>query len=158
MSQILDFYRGQIKHPKGLTLTDILYCSNDAWEHSHDFVQWLFPLPEPSAAVPDAPVATAEDFQVFRDDFGVRGSLRASVARYEQFLRECEGWKRPGDHNHLRITRVIRCMVLAGMPRGAEDFLCEVYHLLGPAVADIPARSLVFWKEALNEKPAWLKG
>lgn len=156
MSAILDFYRGA-KHPRGLTFEEALALPNTTWESCHDFVQWFFPLPEPSKMHPDAPTLSIEEFQAFHDDVILRANLRKAVARYERFLKEYWGWRRPQDHNHLRITRVIRCMVLAGMAHGAEDFYDSVHAILGNTADILPQATLAYWREALHPHPAWLK-
>jgi hypothetical protein len=52
MSRLLDFYRGVGADTEGRRLEDILAWPDDDLEEVHDFIQWLFPLPEPSRASP----------------------------------------------------------------------------------------------------------
>ena len=48
MSRLLDFYRGLKADTEGRSLKEILAWDEDDLEAVHDFIQWLFPLPEPS--------------------------------------------------------------------------------------------------------------
>lgn len=54
----LDFYLGTGTDHRGRTLWQIVQKS-DAWiEETHDYIQWLFPLSEPSQFNPHAPILT----------------------------------------------------------------------------------------------------
>jgi hypothetical protein len=146
MSQLIDFYRGEGTDAEGRRLDAILAWPDDDLEAVHDFIQWLFPLPEPSRFNPDAPLLTPEDVDAFRQDPILRANLRRSYGRFLSFLglTEAEGgevvegpnfarraadvWEYPG-HNWLRVTRVLRCLHLLGLDdearalyRRLEDF------------------------------------
>jgi hypothetical protein len=47
-SRLLAFYRGQAPDDAGRWLKDIWEWDDEQLETTHDFIQWLFPLPEPS--------------------------------------------------------------------------------------------------------------
>jgi hypothetical protein len=134
MSRLVDFYRGLAADCEGRRLQEIWDWPDREWEYVHDFIQWLFPLPEPSRFNPDAPLLTAEDVQSFRDDEQLRANLRLSFARMLTFMgltattgtvaegpnfaaRAADVWE-AANHNWLRITRVLRCLTLLGL--GAE--------------------------------------
>ena len=161
--RILGFYRGVAPHPDGMMFKDALYMPNEEWERCHNYVQWFFPLPEPSKMHFDAPVADDSVYEAFKSEPLLRANLVLAVGRYLKFLQECPKWVRRDDHNHLRITRVIRCMVLAGMVEDASRFLIEVLktvdqHLTGQGVVEGPTDvARKFWVSALNPNPAWLK-
>jgi hypothetical protein len=55
MSQLTEFYQGTGLDTEGRTLAQIWAFSDEAMEDDHDFIQWLFPLREPSRFNPDAP-------------------------------------------------------------------------------------------------------
>ncbi len=52
---VLAFYRGEAADARGRWWRDILAKSDEWLEATHDYIQWLFPLPERSAFNPDAP-------------------------------------------------------------------------------------------------------
>ena len=56
-------------------LDDILDFSDDELESCHDFIQYLFPLPESSPINPDAPIVT----KAVRDAFVGKVELRREV-------------------------------------------------------------------------------
>ena len=89
MSAILDFYRDEkgVPNPSGYTHFDILHnWSDDDWEGIHDFIQWVFPLKEPSNFNPDAPLLTDEDIAIFQADEELKAALFLSFHRFLKFL------------------------------------------------------------------------
>jgi hypothetical protein len=121
MSQLVEFYRGRATDTGGRFLREIPGWSDEYLEAVHDFIQWLFPLPEPSRFNPDAPLLVQEDITAFQCDEQLRANLRKSFERILTFLglRQTEGgeveegdnfplravdvWDTPS-HNRLRIT------------------------------------------------------
>ena len=86
MSQLLDFYRGEGTDAEGRSLHELWSWSNDELEQVHDFIQWMFPLREPSRFNPDAPLLTAADVAAFRSDAFLRSRLTKSFKRILVFL------------------------------------------------------------------------
>jgi hypothetical protein len=86
MSRLLDFYRGKSPDSEGRFLKDLLAWSDLDLEEVHDFIQWLFPLPEPSRFNPDAPLLTSEDIAAFNHDERLRANLAKSFERILSFL------------------------------------------------------------------------
>ena len=64
-SRVLEFYRGHGRDHRGRLLADILGFDFYELEFHHDYIQWLFPLPEPSGANASAPLLTDEDIAAF---------------------------------------------------------------------------------------------
>ena len=58
-------------------------------------------------------------------------NLYKSADWYANFLSRNEFWKKPNDHNHRRITRVIRSLRLLGDAEEAENFKIDVQDMLG---------------------------
>jgi Opioid growth factor receptor (OGFr) conserved region len=112
---------------EGRFLNDILDWPDDDLEAVHDFIQWLFPLPEPSGFNPDAPLLTEADIAAFKSDPVLQANLLKSFNRILGFL----GFAMTGDgkvvegdnfsartpdvwatssHNWLRISRILRSL------------------------------------------------
>ena len=68
MSTLLAFYRGQSPDTQGRYIADIWSWDHRRLEMIHDYIQWLFPLPERSRFNPDAPLLTTADMAAFQDD------------------------------------------------------------------------------------------
>src|SRR6185437_16980358 len=70
-SPILAFYRGGCDDRRR-RLAEILAWSDARLEAVHDYIQWIFPLPEASGANPSAPVLSQADIAAFGADPGLR--------------------------------------------------------------------------------------
>src|SRR5580700_7336251 len=81
MADIVAFYRGDATDSEGRRLDDILGWDFIRLELIHDFIQWLFPLPEPSQFNDDAPVLTPRQMQIFRNDTTLRENLLRSTEK-----------------------------------------------------------------------------
>src|ERR1700730_3164051 len=86
MSRLLDFYRGQGTDAEGRFLKAIWTWEDNDLEAVHDFIQWLFPLPEPSQFNPDSPLLTANDIEAFKNDPVLQTNLIKSFERILGFL------------------------------------------------------------------------
>src|SRR5689334_20682072 len=62
MSQIVDFYRGLTIDTEGRLLQDLWNWDDESLEVSHDFIQWMLPLRDPSQFNPDAPICGSRAF------------------------------------------------------------------------------------------------
>jgi len=153
MSAILDFLRGDDPNPNGLTLYDILDYDDDQFESGHTHIQWMFPLPEPSKAQPSSPVATEQDYELIAMNPLYKARMLASLGRFVLFLDRTTLWRRSRDHNHLRITRVIRCLCWCGLNDVAFDFCEYVKSEVGQTVGK---QTCWYWDEALKRDPEWL--
>ena len=111
-SALFDFLTGNGVDAAGRTYADVLAFDEDSLERHHDFIQWLFPLDEPSRAVPGSPVLDAQTIAALRGSGVARERQEKAAARMLQFYRDTEAWRRPFDHNHLRITRIIKSLRL----------------------------------------------
>jgi Opioid growth factor receptor (OGFr) conserved region len=141
-SRIIGFYSGTESDRRGRYLCEIQRWPDDQLESVHDYIQWLFPLPEPSGFNAAAPILNAESIQEFRSRPDLQESLRVSfqrlmkfygfevrvgehitVTRAPNFAAKATGWLSPGNHNHLRITRILRCLAVLGLEAAARAFV-----------------------------------
>jgi hypothetical protein len=167
VSQLIDFYRGEGTDAEGRRLDDILSWSNGRLEAVHDFIQWLFPLPEPSRFNPDAPLLTPDDIAAFRQDPALRNNLRRSFERILQFLglqeqggevvegpnlvRRAQGvWDHP-NHNWLRVTRILRSLHLLGLEAEAEALYRRLEEFHASRRFPIGDDTFRFWTGAVRD-------
>lgn len=80
MSRVLDFYRGKLRHPTGADIESIWGWDHDRLEHEHTYIQWLFPLRDPSRAVPGSPTITEAEVQEFNRDPALRKRVLRSLS------------------------------------------------------------------------------
>ncbi len=86
MSALLAFYRGAGLDSAGRTIDEIWAWDRRRLEMVHDFIQWLFPLPDPSRFNPDAPILSTADQAAFRADADLRARVRRSLDLMMEFL------------------------------------------------------------------------
>ena len=145
---VVAFLEGEGPDGRGRSLFDVLAFDNAALERNHDFIQWLFPLPEPSSAVPDAPVLTADEIEAIRDSSMAQIALAAAADRMDAFYRMTHDWLMPNDHNHLRITRIIRSLRLLTGDEAADAFKAGIMARVEATRAPVSARSRGYWQTA----------
>ncbi len=107
----------------GRKLSDYHAFSDREMDRTHDFIQHMFPTTEVSAINPDAPVVTKNDVQSICDY--KRYIVVSNLERYCRFLfkpRYRERFFQLPNHNHLRISRVIKSVRLFGLDSFAKDF------------------------------------
>jgi hypothetical protein len=147
-SPLLAFYAGGARDAQGRTHSEILAWSDATLEAVHDYIQWLFPLPEPSGANPRAPLMTPRVRQAFQTSPAMRHRLRAAwlrmlrfyglavdadgtVAPAANFDSRAKHWLTPYNHNHLRLTRILRSLHRAGLERESASLyaaLAAIYE------------------------------
>lgn len=157
MSAIIDFFSGDGYDDKGRHIYEILEDFGDEQlESCHDYIQWLFPLPEPSKFNPTAPLLSKEDIEVFRGSnmqyttYVVRANMGDAFNKMMCFFDDNDHWVSPGNHNFLRITRMLRCLRLVGFDREAKmlfDFLCSHSDEDKKIFGD----SMEFWRKVMND-------
>jgi len=166
MSRLLDFYRGSSPDVEGRTHQEILDWPDDDLEMVHDYIQWLFPLPEPSQYNPDAPILTPTDLTAFRSDPALRANLRKSFDRILIFLgltlvgtevangpnfqqRALDIWAAP-NHNWLRVTRILRSLSLLGLGSEAAALLKWLDATYSSRRFPITVETFQYWEGAIN--------
>ncbi len=153
MSPIVRFHAHAAPDGQGRRLADIQAWEDARLEAAHDYIQWLFPLPEPSGFNPAAPLLTTDDIAAFHRDPALRAALRASLHRMRRFYRLPDGaphWLSPGNHNLLRLTRILRCLHLLGLQDEADALLRELEALYAGGGKAIGPVTLEYWRRAVR--------
>jgi hypothetical protein len=167
VSQLIDFYRGTAPDAEGRFLADVWGWDDEELEITHDYIQWMFPLPERSRFHPTAPTLTPDDIAAFRADALLQDRLRTSFDRILTFLglaraedgRVAEGptfrarvpdvWAVP-NHNWLRITRILRSMMLLGREADARALYDSLDELYSSRRFPIRADTFRYWADAVG--------
>ncbi len=151
-SSILLFYSQFLPDNQGRSLAEIWQQDHQWLEKTHDYIQWLFPLPEKSRFNPHAPILTAADIAAFQASADLRANLVRSLSLMLDFYglriqvaamgaitittglgfpQRKTQWLHWGNHNHLRLTRILRSLYLLGLDNYAQALfrcLTEIYH------------------------------
>mmetsp|Transcript_34923 Transcript_34923/g.96461 ORF Transcript_34923/g.96461 Transcript_34923/m.96461 type:complete len:276 (-) Transcript_34923:59-886(-) len=137
---LLAFLRGTGTDCQGRWLDEILTWDFNRMERCHDYVQWIFPTDEASRFNLRAPLLTAELASVVRGDAQALAAIRKALHKFCAFLglevtyeplvvskashfeeRVPVCWRggglmgTGGNHNWLRISRVLHCLRLVGL-------------------------------------------
>jgi hypothetical protein len=143
---ILEFYHGTGTDHIGRRLDEILR-RDDRWlERTHDYIQWLFRLYVGSQLNTNAPPLTDEvraafldaanpDHTVLQKNFGAaiqrmlvfygcfNGPLNPDkVESTGEWRNKSDQWFSDGNHNYMRVTRMLRGMTLLRCHRLAVSF------------------------------------
>ena len=129
-------------------LDQILTESDGYWDRTHDFIQWLFPLTEASRSVRNAPILTDDEIKQIRESETAQANIHRSVLRYKEFLAGTTKWRSGYDHNHLRISRVIKSLRLLVSDEAANGFKYWVAGQLGDQIDSIHAESRRHWRQS----------
>lgn len=171
-SPLLAFYRGTGTDHAGRRLSDVLAWDNDALESVHDYIQWVFPGTEPSRANALAPLLSPQDVAAFHGDAALRATLRRAFDRLLDFygfrLLTMDGesriepgpdwaarsqqWLQRNNHNHLRLTRIIRCLHALGLQAEAKALQRALFDIAERThVGQVSRSTLRFWRAAIDE-------
>lgn len=168
-SQVIKFLRGEGSDHKNRIIEYIIAYEDYRWDECHDFIQWLFPLPVASNFFKGegCPILTHLDVEYGRDSNEVKAGLMMGVKRFVTFLgleqrhstnfiraknfdNQAKFWLRANDHNHLRINRMLQCLVLFGLDEVAR----AIFKCLSLIKCDFPDcitdETMVYWRNALT--------
>ena len=145
-AKITEFLEGTGTDHQGRFITDIWKFDDREIEHNHDFIQWLFPLAEASRSIRNAPVLTVAQIEQIRASRPMQANIQRSVLRYKEFFASTTKWRSGYDHNHLRISRVIKSLRLLVSDEAANGFKYWVAGQLGDQIDTIHAASQKHWR------------
>jgi hypothetical protein len=137
--RLIPFFACDIRNkPNGFLLSDVWGWDEDTLEKKHDYIQWLFPDTTKSIFNPDAPIPTAEEIRLI----GTDGLLREHYLRGLRVMMRFYGFVFVGgkmvphararpcflnmerkSHNLLRITRMLKSLLLFGFSKGFDVVL-----------------------------------
>ena len=151
---IYKFLKGLEPDDQGRLIHQIWNFSDIEIERTHDFIQRLFPLNEPSAmSLNKFYIKDPALIERIRIDLTIANNLIASKNFFLGFLSRNDQWQRHHNHNQLRITRIIKSLMLLVSRDEAESFHRDVMSLIH-LNSHIPTKAYEHWDLALGNKPA----
>ncbi len=146
--KLLSFLQDVGPDHAGRYLSDIWKFSDQQIETTHDFIQWVFPLAEPSSAFPDAPILEPAEIDLIHKSSPATMNLERSAQWFLDYLARSKGWLRTHDHNHLRITRMIKSQRLLLGELAAGSTKEKVLQMASKAKTPIDDVALAYWRAA----------
>ncbi len=166
---IIAFYSRKSTDHKGRDLETILAYSDSQLEIVHDYIQWLFPLEEPSSVNAFAPLVGNDTKNAFRSESRLRNNLCRACARMLGFYglwcdgkegvskvvsvrvdlkKRLENWLVSANHNHLRLTRILKSLRLLGLGTCSANIYSCLVALAESYPDKINNTTLVYWYES----------
>ncbi len=147
---IYKFLKGLEPDDKGRLIHQIWDFSDTEIEGTHDFIQRIFPLNEPSTmSLNKFYVEDSALIERIRMDQIITNNFIASKNFFLGFLSRNDQWQRYYNHNQLRITRIIKSLLLFVSRDEAESFYQYVLSLIN-FNASIPSKAYEHWDHALG--------
>lgn len=166
---IIAFYKNEEPNVDGLTLDEILHADDNFLEQNHAWVQWAFPLEKPSAFNPTAPILNPASIAEIRKDqiikgnffravdrvlsfYGLHRNPEGKIERAPHFAQASKNWLNAGNHNFLRITRIIHSSKLMlnpalGTSKELFNIMEDIYLNEGKGIITEPTYQI--WKNAV---------
>jgi hypothetical protein len=164
---LVSFYLGEATDDRGRTIEAILSWDYERLESTHDYIQWLFPLRARSGANPDAPTLDNAQEDAFRTDARLKAGLVKALKLMLRFYGfECQDsedeidirsapdfaergatWLTRGNHNYLRITRILASLCILGLQPYSRAFMAVLENVYAQK-ADVIRNSYDFWRRA----------
>ncbi|MGD0283054.1 MAG: opioid growth factor receptor-related protein [Dissulfurispiraceae bacterium] len=164
-SVLIEFYRGSGPDNRGRYLSQILKWDYNRLEEVHDYVQWLFPLINRSAFNWRAPILTSEDIKSFKTETDLKENIAKSfdvmlgfygfhrietiIEKAPDYEDRIRNWVSEGNHNFLRITRILKCLCILGFQHYAKAFLLTLNKVYMDNQDKI-GESYTFWEKAVQ--------
>ena len=165
---IVDFYLGSSSDHRRRTIIDLWSMDYRELEDVHDYIQWLFPNWTGSQFSPDAPVLDEATRDIFHSSPEIRlrlmesldvmldfyGLARDEIEIFEagHFVERQGAWLNPGNHNHLRITRIILCLWTLDFPDLARSLHRCLESIDRKHPGRITAETWNHWNEAARRQ------
>lgn len=162
--QLISFYRNEGKDISGRTIEDMWNFSFQEKEKKHDYIQWLFPTKNASQFNSRAPILSTKLIEELKQDpvviENLRTSLRSMLEFYGlklkdngvvrikgKFKERRKVWLTPGNHNHLRLTRILNSLTLFGLHQEANDLFDALMKIKKKYPSKISDKTIQFWNQ-----------
>jgi hypothetical protein len=166
---ILAFYSGEKPDSCGRYIEEVWNFNDHQLENVHDYIQWLFPLQTRSAFNPTAPLLTQRTIRAFRESEPLNSRLRRSIevmlkfygleltegkhgsmeiGKSPEFSTKSQNWLEPGNHNHLRLTRIMTSARLLGLEHYSRTLFARLEEIMREYPHSFSPRTAEFWREA----------
>ncbi|KAI9648150.1 hypothetical protein NHQ30_002782 [Ciborinia camelliae] len=176
--RLIAFFRNKQPDYAGRFISQIMKWNHQKLEDTHDYIQWLFPLPEASM-VYDAPLIDADVFASFHHSPELQSILKTSfikmldfygfkfaddldennlpvIIKAPNFDERSGNWLVIKDHNHLRISRILRSLRVLNLEFEAAAFYKAISEIIYSKNGQmVSSQSAEFWRRAAERPLHW---
>jgi hypothetical protein len=166
---LIGFYLGENTNSAGFTIEEIWNWDDTHLERVHNYIQWLFPLEEKSRAIPSSPTLKPHTIKEFCENEDLREKLLRSfrimlefyglqysddsgvvvIQKTPSFNQKANNWLNEYNHNHLRITRIIKSLNVLGLGEHAKAFQRAMLSIAEQTPEDVAEVTVRFWETAI---------
>ena len=168
---IVAFYLSQRPDSSGRMIEDIWSWNYQKLEYTHDYIQWLFPLKQKSRFNAHAPILNSEVIHAFMTNEELRirlikslkimlsfyglqcfeqGKLDIEVTKSDEYEERKTNWISIGNHNYLRLTRILTSLRILGLLNYAQVFFKCLEQIYKEESLSVGSRTYAFWKSAVE--------
>lgn len=166
---LIDFYLSRRPDSRDRMISDIWVEDDDWLEYTHDYVQWLFPLKTRSRYNSSAPTLDEATIKAFRTSENLKKCLIRSlqvmlkfygfqlqemsgtsvtVTKSDEYEKKKSNWLSSGNHNFLRITRIITSLRILGLKGYSDAFFRCLDQVYREHRNTIGTETYRYWKTA----------
>ena len=166
---IVAFYLNQRPNSSGRMIEDIWSWDYQKLEYTHDYIQWLFPLKQKSRFNLNAAVLNDDVIEAFRTNEHLRtrlekslkvmlsfyglqcnelGSADIKITKSDEYQQRKPDWVEPGNHNYLRITRILTSLSILGLKNYAQAFFNCLKQIYLEEGKNIGSETYAYWDSA----------
>jgi hypothetical protein len=164
-SKIIKFYEKLGNDDYGRSLDQMQHYDYEQLEHNHDYIQWMFPLREKSRVNLSAPVITDKDILYIRQSDAIKQNMLVSKMvitdfwgiskeysedKYYARKDHLKTWLTPMNHNFLRVTRVLKSLILFDLRNEAEHLFKCLEEIRNDGNQNIIGESFFWWEKAIK--------
>ena len=170
-AMIVPFYLGEQPDIEGRTIQQIWAWNFEELECIDNYIQWLFPLSEKSHFNPDAPIVDESVIEAFTNNPLLRQNLLRSlsvmlnfyglkidkdrqdkvvVERASEYLTRKEEWVQIFDHNYLRITRILKCLMIFDLTEEAQSLYNCLSNIYQENKEQIGRETFQYWTDSVG--------
>ncbi|EMD94693.1 hypothetical protein COCC4DRAFT_203770 [Bipolaris maydis ATCC 48331] len=88
-------------------------------------------------------------------NMSVSNTLPYHIVRASNWRKQFQNWAGLFDHNHLRLTRILRCLRVLGLQQECEAFFKALEHAFHDPETRISEKSMGFWRLAVTRPLQW---
>ena len=126
---IISFLEGASANGEGLTLAQIWEFDDEQIERNHSFIQWVFPTDLKSGSNNLSAVLSVTELEMLQNNDAIARNIEKSISWFLSFLSKYNHWITNYNHNHLRVSRIIRSTALLHSVELAKWFMDTVIEM-----------------------------
>lgn len=167
MSHLVDFYLGYRHDHRGRLIEQIWSYDHRALEGNHDYIQWLFPswmrsqissaapllnekIQQEFCSDPELQTRLLESLDLMLDFYGLARTDDA-ICRATHFEDRASNWLSPGNHNHLRLTRILGALWTLGCETQAQQLYRCLESIAEEFSSCVTEKTRAYWAEAARQ-------